>query len=129
MAEGLLRHFYPGLFDAWSAGVRPEAEVSPEAILAMQEIGIDISTHRPKRPEAVPLPVDILISVCDSAATECPTFPASERLRWSIADPADATGSHEVRMEVFRSTRDDLLQRIKIQFGDPTRPIEIAPNR
>jgi len=47
MAEGLLNALYGDRYDAYSAGIQP-TEVNPYAIMVMQEIGVDISTHRSK---------------------------------------------------------------------------------
>lgn len=116
MAEGLLRSHFGDRFDALSAGTAPVA-VNPGAIAAMEEIGIDISGQRSKHLDDVPEDsIDVVVSVCDAAGQLCPDFPGSQRLHWSIPDPADAEGDEEEVREHFRAVRELLLQRIRDSF-------------
>ena len=114
MAEGLLRHEGGDRFDVVSAGTHP-THLRPEAVTAMQELGIDISAHWSKPVEAfVGREFDYVITVCDSARESCPVFPAkTERIHWSIDDPAAIEGGDLARLAAFRQARDDL--RIRIQ--------------
>jgi arsenate reductase len=106
MAEGLLRHDAGESFEVESAGTKPGV-VRPEAIAAMQELGIDISGHRSKHVnEFDGQQFDFVITVCDNAKEACPVFPgATTRLHGSFDDPSDAT---DARMQVFRRVRDEL---------------------
>jgi len=115
MAEGLLRHLGGGHYEVHSAGSRPEGFVSPLAIEAMREIGIDISPQRSKSiSEFDGQEFDTVITVCDSAAEECPVFAgAPQRIHWSIWDPGAATGSYEERLSAFRRVRADLASRLR----------------
>jgi protein-tyrosine-phosphatase len=80
MAEGLLRHLSGADYEVHSAGSHPNGYVSPLAIEAMREIGMDISAHRSKSvSEFASQPFDTVITVCDSAAEECPVFPGAPR--------------------------------------------------
>ncbi len=123
MAEGLLRHLGAGRLEVFSAGTRPTA-VRSEAIAALQECGIDISRHRSKSlDEFAGQGFDYVITVCDQAKESCPVFPArTQRLHWSIPDPAAVAGSQEERMAAFREARDDLQRRlqdfVRSIFGD-----------
>ena len=114
MAEGLLRSLDGDRFEACSAGTDPHG-VNPNAVAAMQEIGIDIRDQKSERVEAyLGAGVDTVISVCDSAASNCPTFPERvRRIRWSFDDPAGATGTPEERMAVFRRVRDEIEGALK----------------
>ena len=114
MAEGLLRHEGGDRFDVVSAGTHP-TRLRPEAVAAMQELGIDISAYWSKPVEAfVGREFDYVITVCDSARESCPAFPAkTERIHWSIDDPAAIEGGDLARLAAFRQARDDL--RIRIQ--------------
>lgn len=111
MAEGLLRHDNGHRFDVTSAGTHP-INVHPLAIEAMQEIGIDISGHRSKSVDDLAgESFDYVITVCDRANENCPSFPnVRRRIHWSFEDPAAAVGSHEERLESFRRVRDRLRQ-------------------
>ena len=114
MAEGLLRHEGSDGFEVYSAGTKP-SRVRPEAIAAMQEIGIDISGHRSKSvDEFVGRDLDLVITVCDHARETCPVFPGSvKQLHWPFEDPAAVEGSDEVRLAAFRKIRDQIHGRIK----------------
>lgn len=118
MAEGLLRHLYGDAFEAYSAGTAP-SQVSPYAIRAMAEIGVDISHQRSKHLEEFQgQSFDYVITVCDSAREQCPLFPGAKRsLHWSLPDPSQASGSEEERLAVFRQVREAIRQRIEETFG------------
>jgi len=115
MAEGLLRHAGGNAYEVHSAGSHPNGYVSPLAIEAMRVIGIDIAAHRSKSvDEFEGQHFDTVITVCDSAAEECPVFPgAPQRIHWSIWDPGNATGSHEERLAAFGRVRDELASRLQ----------------
>jgi len=114
MAEGLLRHLAGDRFEAASAGTHP-AGLNPGAVAVMQEIGINISSHRSKRvDEYKDAWFDYVITVCDRAKETCPIFPASSvQLYWSFEDPAAAVGTIEERQRVFRRVRDEIAERIR----------------
>ena len=122
MAEGLLRDMAGDRVEVASAGVAP-THVRPEAIEAMKEIGIDISTHRSKSiDELTTRAFDYVITVCDNANQHCPIFPGPcSRIHWSIEDPAAVAGEDKTRIEAFRSARNELRERlvkfIKDQLG------------
>lgn len=122
MAEGILRARAGDRFEAFSAGLEPTA-VHPLAIEAMAEIGIDISGQRAKSVAEYLGKEHFghLITVCDRAAANCPTFPGvARRLHWSLADPAAAEGDHEARLAVFREVRDRLVALIDEFVADHT---------
>jgi len=114
MAEGLLRHDGGDGFDVVSAGTHP-TRLRPEAVAAMREVGIDISGQWSKPVDAfVGREFDYVITVCDSARESCPVFPAkTQRIHWSIEDPAAVEGGDLARLAAFRQARDDLRSRIQ----------------
>ncbi len=114
MAEGWVNHKLAGTWIARSAGTRPAEQVHPRAITAMAEVGIDISEGTPESVDRyLDAPWDLVITVCDSAKETCPIFPRPvESLHISFPDPADAGGSDEEIMNVFRSVRDDIRKRL-----------------
>lgn len=114
MAEALLRSLNGDRFEACSAGTDPHG-VNPNAVAAMREIGIDIRNQKSEHVESyLGAGVDTVISVCDSAASNCPTFPERvRRIHWSFDDPAGATGTTEERMAVFRRVRDEIDRALK----------------
>jgi len=111
MAEGIARSLAPLGAKIWSAGSRPTS-VKPEAIQVLQEIGIDISSHRSKFvAEIPPAEVDTVITLCSEE--ECPIFLGNaQQLHWGLTDPAAVGGSEENRVAAFREVRDKLLQLI-----------------
>jgi len=117
MAEGLLRARGETCYQVFSAGTHPRA-VHPLAVKAMAELGIDISEqagHRAKGVEefADEPPMDLVVTVCDEAAEECPYFPRARcQEHWGFPDPSRATGSEEERLVVFRQVRDAIAARI-----------------
>lgn len=123
MAEGFLRHIAADRFEVLSAGT-VASKVNPGAIRVMKEIGIDISGHRSKSlDEFAGQAFDCVITVCDNAKETCPTFPAgTERIHWSIPDPAAAKGAEEERLAQFRIARDDLRQRLRNFVKQRIRP-------
>lgn len=115
MAEGLLRHEAGNRFEVQSAGVRPSS-VRPEAIQAMNEIGIDISKHRSKSvDEFVGQDFDYIITVCDNAKETCPIFPGkAQRIHKNFEDPPPASvGDYKSRIEIFRRVRDEIRAWLK----------------
>ena len=113
MAEGLLRHMAGDRFDVVSAGTIASF-VRPQAIEAMAEVGLDITGHRSKSlQEFLSEPFDYVITVCDNAKQTCPVFPGNAtRIHWSFDDPAEAEGSDEEVLDVFRRVRDEIRARL-----------------
>ena len=114
MAEGLLRYLASDRFEVMSAGTEA-THVRPLAVQAMDELGIDISGQESKTLERyLSEPFDYVITVCDDANEACPVFPgARQRLHWSFGDPAQAIGSEEERLQVFRSIRNAIRERVE----------------
>jgi arsenate reductase (thioredoxin) len=119
MAEGLLRARGGTRYQVFSAGTHPRA-VHPLAIKAMAELGIDISEqagHHAKGIEEFESepPMDLVVTVCDEAAEECPYFPrARHQEHWGFSDPSVATGTELERLDVFRRVRDAIAERIDV---------------
>ncbi|MBC7237173.1 MAG: arsenate reductase ArsC [Chloroflexi bacterium] len=114
MAEGLVNRFLGDRWQAHSAGTRPAGYVHPLAIEVMRELGIDISAQRSKSvDEFRDAPMDVVITVCDNAAEDCPLWLGKGRVvHIPFADPAAVTGAPEERREAFRAVRDAIRGRI-----------------
>lgn len=118
MAEGFLRVLGGPRFTVFSAGTEARS-VHPLAVRVMAERGIDIGEaagHRSKhmREFADVPPMDLVVTVCDSAAEACPVFPGARRQEhWSFPDPSEVTGSDEERLAAFRAVRDAIEARIR----------------
>ncbi|MCS7053311.1 MAG: arsenate reductase ArsC [Ignavibacterium sp.] len=110
MAEGFLKSFDPKL-EVYSAGTKPAEKVNPRAIQVMKEIGIDISNGVPEDVNIyINQSFDYIITVCDNAKETCPIFSGSvgKKLHIGFEDPADASGSEEEILSVFRKVRDQI---------------------
>ena len=113
MAEGLARHLAAPGVEVASAGTHP-AGVNRFAAEAMRDCGLDISAQRSKGIEDVLGEFDYVITLCDTAAQNCPVLPARRaRLHWSLPDPALATGDNAQRLAFFRDIRDDIERRLR----------------
>jgi arsenate reductase len=114
MAEGWINRELGDTWLARSAGTDPAARVHPLAVRAMAEVGVDISDGVPEMVgRYLDQPWDLVITVCDSAKKTCPVFPGPvEQIHISFPDPADAEGSDDERMAVFRSVRDAIRERL-----------------
>jgi arsenate reductase len=116
MAEGFLKSFDDNL-EVHSAGTGPSDKVHPKAVEVMNEVGIDLSKNYPKNVDQfLNRPFDYVITVCDNARETCPVFTGAveHNLHIGFDDPADATGSEEEVLAVFRRVRDE-IQR---DFGE-----------
>jgi arsenate reductase (thioredoxin) len=113
MAEGLLRKIGGNRVEVESAGVIASF-VRSQAIEAMKEVGIDISHHHSKSVEEFTgQDFDYVITVCDNAKESCPVFLAkTKRIHWSFDDPAEATGTDEEKLAVFRRVRDEIREKL-----------------
>lgn len=115
MAEALWTQCGRGEWEAKSAGSRPSGYVHPLAIKAMSECEIDISSYTSKSALLFQNePFDLVVTVCDNAKEACPVFPgAKESYHWPFVDPAEATGTDDEKMVVFRHVRDQIRDRIE----------------
>ena len=116
MAEGFLKSFDKEL-KVYSAGTRPEKQVNPYAVIVMKEAGVDMSLQCPKHTDSfIADAFDFVITVCDNAKESCPLFlgEVKKRLHIGFEDPADAKGTDEEKLVVYRRIRDE----IKLKFNE-----------
>ncbi|HKF42378.1 MAG TPA: arsenate reductase ArsC [Thermoanaerobaculia bacterium] len=113
IAEALARLDHSDVLDAVSAGSRPAFGVHSLAVTVMAELGSDIAGARSKDArEFLDEELDAVITVCDSAAQDCPVWPSAKRIdHWTIEDPSFEPDPVR-RYERFVETRDDLRKRI-----------------
>jgi arsenate reductase len=114
MAEGLVNRFRGDEWEAVSAGTRPSGYVHPLAIRALAELGIDISDHRSKSADEFrDTELDLVITVCDGAARNCPAWLGQGRVKQiGFPDPAAATGSEDEQFALFCQVRDGIRTRV-----------------
>jgi len=115
MAEGFLKSFDKNL-EVYSAGTKPAEKVNPFAVKAMKEVGIDISNGKAENVDKyLSQSFDYVITVCDSAKEACPVFigKVKHRLHIGFDDPAEAIGTEEEVMPVYRRVRDEIKMEFK----------------
>jgi arsenate reductase len=106
MAAGWLRHLAGDAVEVRSAGSLPGDQVNPAAVVAMAEVGIDISDQRPKvlTVDAVEASDVVITMGCGDA---CPVFPGKRYLDWALDDPAGRD------VESVRLIRDEIGARVR----------------
>jgi arsenate reductase len=112
MAEGLINARLADRFVAFSAGTQPAGYVHSQAIAALREIGIDISRQRSKAAaEFQQEPFDVVITVCDDAAENCPVWLGrGQRVHIGFPDPAAAPPDEQAQQ--FRIVRDAIQDQL-----------------
>ncbi len=121
LAEALMRFYRGDRFEVYSAGTQPKG-VHPMALEALREIGIDASGQYSKRIDELPVKdFDFIITLCDSAARNCPVFTGSgKKLHYGFTDPAATVGTDEQVLDSFRIVRDEM--KGFIENFDPCNP-------
>jgi arsenate reductase len=62
--------------------------------------------------------IPYVVTVCDNAKERCPIFPGTWKfLHWSLEDPAQAAGTHDEKLAVFRRVRDQIIEHIDREFA------------
>ena len=114
IAEGWARHRGGAAVSVESAGIEAHGK-NPRAIAVMQESGVDISQQESTRlTDDMLETADVLVTVCGHADENCPAVPAGiKKIHWPLEDPAKASGSEELVMQVFRASRDDIRSRVQ----------------
>ncbi len=109
-----------------SVGVRA-ASIDPFAVAVLDEIGIDLSQHRPKSFEDLEDDYfDLVISLSPEAqhrAVELTRTSSCEIEFWPTMDPSLVSGSREVRLDAYRALRDYLLKRLQARFPPSGAPV------
>ena len=128
LAEALLRHWGEGHFKAYSAGSHPTGAVQPFALEMLEARGVSTDGLNSKSWDQFggsdAPPMELVITVCDTAANEsCPILPGTPlRLHWGLPDPSAALGDDNARKAAFANVCDMLEQRISqlvtIPFDD-----------
>jgi arsenate reductase len=113
MAEAIVNARMRDAWHAASAGITPAGYVHPLAIRALAEIGIAHGGRSKHVDEFRDMAFDLVVTVCDSAAEQCPVWLGQgRRMHLSFPDPAKATGSEEEVLAAFRRVRDDIAVQV-----------------
>jgi len=120
MAEAIMKHYYGAEVFIDSVGTRTQ-ELDGFAIVAMAEIGIDITAHKAKTfDDLEDTSYDLVISLSPEAqhkAVDLTRYMACEVEFWNTFDPSIIEGSREVRLDAYRKVRDELVKRIRDRFS------------
>ena len=120
MAAAIMRHLFGKFVYVEAAGVRA-GELDPFAVEAMEEIGLEIGSYRPKRFEDLEDgSFDLVVTLSPEAqhkAVELTRTSAVDVEYWPTLDPTILEGTREQRLEGYRNVRDELMRRIKSRFG------------
>ena len=113
MAEAIVNARWGDAWEAYSAGTQPAGYVHPLAVQVLREIGIQHAGRSKSADEYRAVPFDLVVTVCDDAAENCPVWLGKgRRVHVGFPDPAKATGSEDEVLAVFRQVRDDIAARI-----------------
>jgi protein-tyrosine-phosphatase len=113
MAEALLNQLDSKHFEAISAGI-DRGENHPLMVGVMKEIGIDLRGRATKATHDVrDLGFDFVITLCDRAKSECPSFPAAELVHWQFDDPLGVSDPAKQK-RLFQSLRDQIAHRVRL---------------
>ena len=123
MAAGLFQQMFGKTIYVASAGVQ-KGELDPFAVAAMEEIGVDISRHKPMDFEELEdlegFKFDLIVSLSPPAhhkALEMTRTVSSDVEYWPTVDPTGIEGSREQRLDAYRAVRDELMAKIRARFG------------
>lgn len=119
MAAAMLRHLAAQKLYVELAGVRA-GDLDPLAVEAMEEIGLEIGKHKPRRFEDLEDgSFDLVITLSPEAqhkAMELTRTAATRVEYWPTLDPTAVEGSREQRLLAYRAVRDQLMERLKQRF-------------
>jgi len=119
MAAAILKHLAGNRVYVGSAGVRP-GEPDPFAVAVMDELGIDMSRHKPVQlADMHDTSFDLIVTLAPEAhhkALQLAQGFAVDVEYWPTMDPTLASGSREQILAAYRAVRDGLFARIKARF-------------
>jgi arsenate reductase len=108
MAEAIVNASMGDDWEAFSAGTQPTGYIHPKALAVLEEISIEHSGHSKHVDELQEIRFDAVITVCDSAAEECPIWLGDEKkFHHSFPDPVNTDDIHD-----FRKVRNDIEREI-----------------
>jgi len=120
LAESTLRAWGVGRYESYSAGSQPAGTVNPFAIAQLEREGFPTDNLRSKSWDEFSSeqaePMDLLVTVCDSAANEtCPVVHGDfVRVHWGLFDPAAVIGSDEEKRAAFARAHAIIQQRLRV---------------
>ncbi len=134
LGEALVTHCAQGRAQGYSAGSKPGGVVNPVALETLTRHGVACADARSKSWNEFATPdaprMDIVITVCDSAANEaCPIWPgAPVQVHWGLPDPAHVEPM-EARRAAFESVYQTLFARFTRLFEEPLEAMNAAERK
>jgi len=113
MAEAIINEKYGAQWEAYSAGTKPSGYVHPKTLQVLEEMGIRHQGGSKHTDQFMLKKFGLVVTVCDSAADDCPVWLGlDKKIHHSFPGPAEAVGSEEEILSVFRQVRDDIAEKI-----------------
>lgn len=116
MGEALFNHYGQGRIQAFSAGSHPIGRINQDALATLQRHDLPTEGYQSQSWEDFKhQPMDIVITVCDSAHGEtCPAYlTQAVRAHWGVADPSHVTGTASEKIDAFEQTFATLQLRVQ----------------
>ena len=128
IAEAILNSKGNGEFIAYSAGSCPAKDINPYALLAMQELGIDITNYKTKSVDNfLDEEFDFVITLCDKMRNQCPNISSDAiQAHWGLPDPKYFEGTDEEILKQYRRLKNDLITRVNILLSLPMEKLDRA---
>ena len=115
LAEAIVNSRMGDQWEAFSAGVHPVRIIHPNTLKVLAEWGINHKGKVKGVEDLRSISFDLVVTVCDTAAEECPVWLGRGiRRHIDFPDPAKTTGSEEEILQAFRQVRDDIAQKIPV---------------
>jgi arsenate reductase len=106
MSRALFDRAAGGRHEALSAGTTPAGRVHPEVVVAMGELGIDVSDRTPRKLDhELAERADVVVTM--GCGDECPYIPGKRYIDWDLPDPKGRP------IEEVRAIRDDIAGRVE----------------
>ncbi|TWI29389.1 low molecular weight phosphatase family protein [Paracoccus sulfuroxidans] len=132
MAEGMMKKFYGRAAYVQSAGVKNDMEIDGFAIAVSDEIGVELSRHRSRSFEEMQAwgddlgGFDLVVALSPASQRQALELTRVFHLDieyWPIMDPTGLAEGREAKLAMYRSTRDQIRDRMIERFGPPTENI------
>jgi protein-tyrosine-phosphatase len=112
MAEAWAKKLGADIFEVYSAGTENYHEVKPLAVAVMEEVGMDMSEHRPKLLSEIPEELDVLITM--GCNVVCPFVSNRHSEDWGLTDPSGGPiEDYRVTRELIKEKVLNLIERIE----------------
>lgn len=129
MAEGIMKKFYGTGTYVQSAGVSNDMEIDGFSIAVCQEMDVELSRHRSRSFDEMENwgddlgSFDLVVALSPASqrrALELTRLYHLEVVYWPILDPTGLGETRDAKLESYRQTRDQIIERLKDRFGEPT---------